>query len=79
MDDTINDVLEIIGAIAVVTLTIIGAAVLTAFPIMLSWNYLMPDLFGLPTIDFWQALVMSILARCLFGSKLGSGTSSSKK
>ena len=35
--------------------------------VMLLWNWLMPLLFGLVTINFWQALGIFILARILFG------------
>ena len=34
---------------------------------MLLWNWLMPDIFGLATIGFWQALGLLALARILFG------------
>ncbi|MDR1938020.1 MAG: hypothetical protein LBQ73_05935 [Tannerellaceae bacterium] len=35
--------------------------------VMLLWNALVPDIFGLATISFWQALGLFILARLLFG------------
>lgn len=35
--------------------------------VMLLWNWLMPLLFGLVTINFWQALGIFVLARILFG------------
>ncbi|MDR3058060.1 MAG: hypothetical protein ACK5KL_21400 [Dysgonomonas sp.] len=35
--------------------------------VMLLWNWLMPVIFGLITINFWQALGIFILARILFG------------
>ena len=35
--------------------------------VMLLWNWLMPPLFGLITISFWQALGMFVLCRLLFG------------
>jgi hypothetical protein len=31
------------------------------------WNWLMPELFGLPRITFWQALGLLALCRILFG------------
>jgi hypothetical protein len=31
------------------------------------WNWLVPPLFGLPLITFWQALALLILCRILFG------------
>ena len=31
------------------------------------WNSLLPPLFGLPQVTFWQALVLLALSRILFG------------
>lgn len=42
------------------------AAAMTA-AVMLLWNWLMPELFGLTEINFWQALGILILAKILFG------------
>lgn len=36
--------------------------------VMLLWNWLMPLLFGLVVISFWQALGLLVLCRILFGS-----------
>lgn len=33
-------------------------------PFMLLWNFVMPAIFGLPTVNFWQAF--AILAICNF-------------
>ncbi|MBK6526662.1 MAG: hypothetical protein IPG07_14625 [Crocinitomicaceae bacterium] len=35
--------------------------------VMLLWNWLMPTLFGLTIITFWQALGILILSKILFG------------
>lgn len=35
---------------------------------MLLWNALMPDLFGLASIGYWQAAGLMVLARLLFGT-----------
>lgn len=40
--------------------------------VMLLWNWLMPAIFGLITISFWQAFGLLALARILFGG-FGSG------
>ena len=37
------------------------------------WNALMPAIFGLPAIDFWQALGLLLLSRLLFGRFGGWG------
>jgi hypothetical protein len=37
------------------------------------WNWLMPTLFGLPTIGFWQAVGLLTLCWVLFGGWRGVG------
>ncbi len=50
----------------------IGFAVLFAFAFGLVvqhlWNYLIPDLFGLKAITYWQAFALVILLKILFGA-----------
>ncbi|MDR1400673.1 MAG: hypothetical protein LBJ41_12205 [Treponema sp.] len=42
---------------------------------MLLWNALMPDIFGLPPLNYWQAAGMLVLVRILFGGlRLGNFT-----
>lgn len=36
--------------------------------IMLLWNWLMPEIFGLGEITYWQGFGLFILGRLLFGS-----------
>ena len=43
-------------------------AIILAFPTMWLWNWLMPDIFRLPTISVWQALGLLILSGLLGGS-----------
>jgi len=38
------------------------------FIVMVLWNYLIPTLFGLQTITYWQALSLFLLSRILFGN-----------
>jgi len=49
----------------------VALAVLFAFlfgiVVKLLWNWLMPPLFGLGTITFWQAFGLVLLAKILFG------------
>ena len=40
--------------------------------VMLLWNWLMPTLFGVAVINYWQALGILALCRILFGSFSGS-------
>ncbi len=45
---------------------ILGGTIL-GFAISALWNALMPFIFGLPAINFWQALGLFLLSRLLFG------------
>jgi len=55
-------------------------AMIAAFSVaaMFLWNALMPEIFGLPVLSYWQALGMVILARILFGG-LGHGRFGSRR
>jgi len=61
-------------------LAILGMAIFTWIGgelVMNLWNWLAPDLFGLRTITFWQALGLLALCRILFGGfGLGGGSRS---
>ena len=55
----------------------IGAlAILFGFVIMWLWNWLMPELFGLTTLTYWQAVGLFILSKILIGC--GSSSSGGK-
>jgi hypothetical protein len=53
---------------------LLGLSILTSFPIMWIWNWVMPDVFGLKEITWLQALELSALARLIWGT--GNPTSS---
>ncbi len=53
-------------AIKIVALMILGSAVF-GFVIMQLWNWLMPRIFGLHAITFWQALGLFVFSKILFG------------
>jgi hypothetical protein len=36
--------------------------------VMALWNLLIPDIFGLPPLHYWQALGLFLLSRILFGN-----------
>lgn len=44
------------------------AAFVFGLILMLLWNWLMPTLFGLPTITFWQAWGLILMSHILFKS-----------
>jgi hypothetical protein len=39
---------------------------LLGLPLMFLWNWLMPFIFNLPTITFWQAVGLNLLSSILF-------------
>jgi hypothetical protein len=53
----------------VLKFVVIGIVAFTVFGFVVTnlWNYLMPGLFGLRMITFWQAVGLMILGRMLFG------------
>lgn len=76
-----------IRSISIVGATIIGIftgalligivmSVILAFPVKVLWNYVMPDVFGLPIITYQQALGLCILLRLLIPTSSASGNSS---
>ena len=66
---------EIAGWIIFGIIAVAGLAILFGFIIMWLWNWLMPDLFGLATITYWQAVGIFILLKILFGGFGSSGKS----
>ena len=57
---------QIIETTLTAILIIAFAAVLLGYPLMWLWNWLMPSIFGLTEITFWQALGLNALATILF-------------
>ena len=68
--------IKIVGMIFFGAIAITGLAILFGFVIMWLWNGLMPDVFGLTTITYWQAVGLFILLKILLG---GCGSRGSKK
>lgn len=54
----------LIGATAVLVTAIVSFV--TAVPVYIFWNWVMPEVFGLPVITYWQAWGIAILADILF-------------
>jgi hypothetical protein len=59
----VEQVLNIIGIMILIVL-ILG------LPVQILWNLLMPELFGLPIIGFWQAVGLNFLSTLLFKSNI---------
>jgi len=66
---------EIIGWIILGVIAVVGLAILFGFIIMWLWNWIMPEIFGLTTITYWQAVGIFILSKILLGG-FGCGSSS---
>ena len=70
---------EIIGSLVYGFFLMAIIAVLMGYPLMLLWNYVMPELFGLAEIDFFHALALNILSGILFGKSSNSSPRKIKK
>jgi hypothetical protein len=60
--------LKILGVFFGFIFLIAIISLILALPTMLLWNWLMPILFGLTKITFWQALGINIFSGILFKS-----------
>ena len=61
-------VLRIIGMVFVGVIFAVLFALVFGLLVKWLWNVLMPGLFGVPQITYWQAFGIVILAKLLFGS-----------
>lgn len=62
-----ESLVKIIGLVVVALIVAVGLDFLLAIPTMYLWNWLMPKIFNLTTITYWQAWGLSLLASLLFG------------
>ena len=58
--------MEAVVKIVLATIMAILLHFIMALPIMLLWNCLVPTIFGLIEISYWQALGLSVLCNLLF-------------
>ena len=61
---------EILATIILVLLLIFVVDLIFAAPLMWLWNALMPAIFGLGKITFWQAFGLELLIGILFNPKI---------
>lgn len=73
MEVTTKKVLKVIGFV------ILGIAAVIGFGFVVKglWNWLMPELFGLKEISYWQGIGIMLLAKILFGGIGGNSNSKS--
>ena len=79
-DDEYNTPEGAMKVLKVIGMVLLGIAACFAFGlvIMLLWNWLMPMIFGLTVITYWQGIGILALASILFG-RFGGGSSDKKK
>jgi hypothetical protein len=63
MKNNLESVLTVIGLIILVVM-------LLGLPLQLLWNWLMPSIFGLKYITFWEAVGLNTIASILFKSNI---------
>lgn len=56
---------EVLKGILIVMAWLLLTAVLSVVPTWLLWNGIMPELFGLPKITFWQSFGLLLLTGLL--------------
>lgn len=54
-------------------IAVIFFLLLFGYGFMLLWNWLMPDVFGLPALTYWKAVGILVMAKLLFGNFEGRG------
>lgn len=75
-----SDAFAVVGMIIVVVMVIAVVAV-AGLLVRWLWNQLMPGIFDLPTLSYWQAIGLFVLAQLLFGAgaKVETGNKTVKK
>jgi len=57
---------NILNEIAKLLALIVTFVLILGYPMMWLWNWLMPELFGLPQITFLQAIGLNVLTSIIF-------------
>ena len=66
-------VLRIIGWVAIGLAGVTAIGFCLGLVVMMLWNWLMPALFGLPEVTYWQAVGLFVLCHLLFKGHHGGG------
>lgn len=54
--------MKVIAKLALAAASVILISLVIALPVMWLWNWLMPVIFGLPTISFYQTIGLMMLS-----------------
>jgi len=65
MSDTQSRLEVILDNTIGILLVIFGSALILAFFVMWTWNYVIPSVFNLPKIGYWQAFTLYVLSGLL--------------
>lgn len=60
---------KITGCLAAIVMVLVVDLIM-AWCVMLLWNAIIPIIFALPTITYWQAFMLMLLTDILFKSKI---------
>lgn len=71
--------LRVTGYIVMGIFATAAMGIVFGLAIMLLWNWLMPELFGLKEITYWQGIGIFILAKFIFGFGMGGSSSGDSK
>ncbi len=75
----VKEMVTKIFKVVVVVILAIGLVFLMGYAVQYLWNWLMPELFGLPTIGYWKAIGILVLSKIIFGFGGGSHKKSNAK
>lgn len=78
VENKVKKIVKVIFIVIFGAIAISALALLFGYVVMLLWNWLLPAIFGLGTITFWQAVGIIILAKLLFGGFGGGGSRKSR-
>lgn len=79
MENRVKDYVKKGVKVLFFALFVIVMLFLVGYILMLLWNWLMPELFGISTINYWQAFGILVLAKIIFGFGGGNGPGKSHK
>ena len=68
---------KIVGFFVGIGVVLLGGIILCLFlglPVLFLWNWLMPEIFGLKAINFWQAIGILFLSHLIFKSGVTTNT-----
>lgn len=74
----VGKVFKVVGFVILGIIGITALAILFGLIVMWLWNALMPDIFNLPEIGYWQAVGLVVLAHIFFGHDHKSGINTRK-